>query len=101
MGVKATRIIGLLRYAHIEGEKITAKDRLPGTFEWAVNGEGKLCSIIFTCPCGCGDLSAIAVTGTRAWAWDGNVERPTLNPSVKRTTGCKWHGWLRDGVWVK
>ena len=38
-----------------------------------------------------------------AWEWDGNLERPTLNPSI-RTSGMhasqEWvcHSFLRDGV---
>jgi len=38
------------------------------------------------------------------WRWDGNLEKPTLSPSilVKAVPGWNdgWHGWLRDGVLV-
>lgn len=42
------------------------------------------------------------------WRWDGNVERPTLSPSIRildRYYGDPqatevWHGWLRAGVFV-
>lgn len=40
------------------------------------------------------------------WAWDGNVEAPTLTPSInclaekdgKPTGGCGWHGFITAGV---
>ena len=33
--------------------------------------------------------------GPRAWGWDGNVERPTLQPSIHMPG--EWHGYLRAG----
>lgn len=30
------------------------------------------------------------------WQWDGNVEKPTLSPSID--VHGHWHGYLRDGV---
>lgn len=40
------------------------------------------------------------------WGWDGNVERPTVTPSInciaekdgKATSGCGWHGFIIGGV---
>jgi hypothetical protein len=40
------------------------------------------------------------------WAWDGNVECPTISPSIncikekdgKPTGGCGWHGHIHQGV---
>jgi hypothetical protein len=34
------------------------------------------------CP-GCDQLHAVAVDGPHAWQWDGNVEAPTISPSVR------------------
>ena len=42
------------------------------------------------------------------WKWDGNVESPTLTPSVnciatkdgKPTGGCGWHGHITAGEFV-
>lgn len=31
----------------------------------------------------------------RSWTWDGNLEKPTLTPSIHRVG--HWHGYLRDG----
>lgn len=40
--------------------------------------------IAFWCP-GCDAPVALPVEGPRGWQWDGDVERPTLAPSVLRT----------------
>lgn len=29
--------------------------------------------------------------------WDGNVERPTFNPSIWLLNRKGWHGWIREG----
>lgn len=33
------------------------------------------------------------------WGWDGNIEAPTLTPSIN----CigHWHGWVRNGMLVE
>lgn len=33
----------------------------------------------------------------KVWAWDGNVEAPTLTPSVNCLGGCGWHGHVTNG----
>jgi len=42
---------------------------------------------------------------TPSWGWDGNIERPTLNPSVfhdprNPASPHHWHGWIRSGQMV-
>ena len=33
------------------------------------------------------------------WGWDGDIEKPTLTPSINSTSGpVNWHGFLKDGV---
>lgn len=83
----------------------------PGTIHWGTpyEGEGERghrC-MAFVCPCGCGqhDFVTAAPEGAdearRAWKWDGNLECPTLTPSVFRVGApCKWHGFLTKGMWV-
>jgi len=36
-----------------------------------------------------------AALGERVWGWDGNVDKPTLTPSIH--SPGQWHGFLRDG----
>jgi hypothetical protein len=60
----------------------------------------------FVCPCGCGQAAIIPVyrvgepkPAPNAWTWDGNLETPTLAPSIRDMAGCKFHGHLRGGFW--
>lgn len=34
--------------------------------------------------------------GDRVWGWDGNVEKPTLTPSIHAPG--QWHGYMVAGV---
>jgi len=35
------------------------------------------------------------------WNWDGNTERPTVNPEIHSTDGQReWRGWLIAGAFV-
>jgi hypothetical protein len=31
------------------------------------------------------------------WDWNGNLDKPTLRPSIHAQGGIGWHGWLTDG----
>lgn len=65
-------------------------------------------NIHFNCPCGCCQYSALPLyheaetkpVGVTAWKWDGNLEVPTLDPSIRQMQGCKFHGFLKQGVWT-
>ena len=77
------------------------KDLPPGTSSWLLHEEHKqICHLQFVCPCGCGAVVLLPVSATDegGWKWDNNVNLPTLAPSIQRTSGCKWHGYLRRGV---
>ena len=38
-------------------------------------------------------------TTEQVWGWDGDLDNPTLAPSIDCDAGdTKWHGWLRGGV---
>lgn len=34
--------------------------------------------------------------GIAQWAWDGNRDAPTFQPSIN-CGGCKWHGFIEKG----
>jgi len=34
--------------------------------------------------------------GYRVWGWDGDVDKPTLTPSIHLLN--QWHGWLQSGI---
>lgn len=77
----------------------------PGDFMFTtINGWDGPAGLIEICPCGCGATGAIAfdipVPGRSGpkWKWNGSRDKPTLTPSILRTSGCRWHGYLTDGV---
>lgn len=43
-----------------------------------------------------------APANDQVWGWNGDLEAPTLDPSIDCDGGdAKWHGWLRDGVLIE
>jgi len=70
-----------------------------GSFEYFVAGDNEPAGVIYLCPCGCGQIRSLDFKphGSPSWDWDGNVEKPTLTPSVHWIG--HWHGFLRNGVW--
>lgn len=87
------------------------KDMSPaGAVEWSRNTNdqtdpnGQITHLHYLCPCGCGAVGNAPVNKggkiAHAWEWDGNEEFPTLNPSIQMLTKCRWHGFLRKGVWI-
>lgn len=95
------------------------KDSPIGTFDIALkplgvgDHPGVTAHIQFVCPHGkrCGVFLAPtfiprpADDKCNAWAWDGNVDQPTITPSInciaekdgKPTGGCGWHGFITNG----
>ena len=54
---------------------------------------GQTRSVLFTCPCGCGEMLVINADGAAGPAWRVRLDQRglTLMPSVWRTTGCESH----------
>lgn len=93
----------------------------PGDFTfWHMSEDGTSGYLAFKCPCGCnGRNSSLPSDKTKdsceiirigkdfkpdspGWQWDGNVQHPTLTPSIWSKTdygGCGWHGFLQGGIW--
>lgn len=89
----------------------------PGDASWASSGgEGvtradtgepvpyrEHAAIVYRCP-GCNDERCVPVRpwpDGASWEWDGNVEAPTLTPSILHgDCACKWHGYLTAGEFV-
>lgn len=96
-------------FLHNFDRKLFPKGSLPaGTARWEGPFEFGEYVLSFMCPCGCDESDFViaapkgAAEGRRSWLWDGNKEKPTLAPSILRTGApCKWHGFLRAGVWEK
>ena len=81
-----------------------------GTFDIAVNGtQGypeATAHILFVCPnrkrcavlLGPRQVPRPAEDKLNIWAWDGNLDRPTITPSIDCSKGCGWHGFITEGV---
>lgn len=75
----------------------------PGEFWWSGDPVGRL---TFVCPCGCGSIGSVAVAPNPldrggnhpVWQWNGDLDKPTITPSIQFLSGCKWHGYLTEGV---
>lgn len=68
----------------------------------AIVERGKPRSVVFLCPCNCGDLLSINVDrlAGKAWRLRVGTRGVTLIPSVWRISGCKSHFVLcRNRVW--
>lgn len=48
--------------------------------------------IAFRCP-GCGDTHAIPTTGPAAWNWNGDLDLPTITPSIAIRSGHYASHW--------
>ena len=83
----------------------------PGDFIFTEDGSGNICGLIAVCPCGCAQEAGVRFEcssypedkypGVPKWKWDGSLDKPTLTPSIQKTIGCRWHGYLTNGVFVK
>lgn len=79
-----------------------------------VEGYENTAHILFVCPNRkrCGVLLGPRFVDRKTpdslcvWQWDGNIERPTITPSInciaekngQPTGGCGWHGFITGGV---
>jgi Family of unknown function (DUF6527) len=66
-------------------------------------GEGRQGTRLYLwCP-GCDDLHAVEVTDPGfMWEWDGNLESPTISPSIKVDYGVGGricHSYVKQGRW--
>lgn len=108
--------------------RMTPFPTLPGQFRFedmahhasAPPAPGERGRFSFACPRGTGHCGSIVIgnglkpPGDRTWEWDGNMERPTLKPSVnclagptgnpknpgEHYAGCGWHAFVTDGVFT-
>lgn len=100
-----------------DANDVWPSDSPPGTFDIEPRGvQGYPLStahIMFVCPSGrrcsvlLGPQSVTRPTPDSMciWAWNGDMERPTITPSInciaekdgKPTGGCGWHGFITNG----
>ena len=72
-----------------------------GAIEPRCIDNGEWAGLSFGCPCGCG-LESWLPFGDHGWgprpAKDADMTQLTLAPSILQTFPCKWHGYLKNGV---
>ena len=88
-----------VRAVHVETH--IGESDIPGAFCFEALNKG----LFYICPCGCGTLGFLRFregepSDGPSWEFNGNLEAPTLSPSIRHLTGCHYHGHLRDGVWT-
>lgn len=80
-------------------------DLAAGSAHWTPSMTRDYAALGFTCPCGCGSVHCLPVCQATKenghWLWDGNIKNPTLTPSIRCTTPCGWHGYLKNGIFEK
>jgi hypothetical protein len=89
--------------ATLIGDRWYRQDLPAGSAEWINGTDGAVAGLTFVCPCGCGNVGHVPVRegyGGHVWKWNGDRKEPTLTPSIQRTSGCKWHGFLNDGLFT-
>jgi hypothetical protein len=65
-----------------------------------VRDDGQDWSIGMRCPCGCGEAIELLLIDEVKPRWTLSIDargRPSLHPSVWRTSGCRSHFWLKSG----
>lgn len=81
-----------------------APDHIPNRHVYLARENEEDWLVAFRCPCGCGDRLELMLLKDIRPRWDITTDsknRPTLSPSVHRTTRCQSHFFLRNGrtVW--
>jgi hypothetical protein len=79
-------------------------NQAPGTISWSnwYNSD-EVAGCFYVCPCGCRVVGFLSVRSAMrqespSWEWNGDKDKPTMKPSIQKTSPCKWHGYLTDGV---
>jgi hypothetical protein len=96
------RVFDITSYTYDDQNRPFLKGFPAGTAHWSKRVDGTIHALHFTCPCGCGACGATPVyAGSNGWCWNGDLEKPTLTPSIKMLSPCGWHGYLTDGVFKR
>ena len=95
---------GDMRVVRMGGD--TLPDQIPQGRVVNMMDDGMNWSAGLLCPCGCGDVIELLLIRAADPHWTLSVDwlnRPTLQPSVWRKTGCRAHFFVRRGqiVWAE
>ena len=76
------------------------RDNLPNDKILVVGGKGYQKWAYLKCPCGCGNFIMLSLSKNTRPGWSITVDffnRPTVYPSIRQTSGCKSHFWVKKG----
>lgn len=70
-----------------------------------IGEQDKFWLAVMKCPCGCQDVINLPMSANARPCWKAFIQsnKPTLSPSIHRTTGCRSHFFLKAGrvVWCQ
>ncbi len=71
-----------------------------GVLHLIADGSGNHWLAVMRCPCGCGATIQLPMSppARPCWHLRGNMQAPSLWPSVRRKTGCRSHFVVRGGA---
>lgn len=65
-----------------------------------VGGNGFQKWAYLVCPCGCSDFIILSLSKNTRPSWSVTkdfLNRPTIYPSIRQTSGCRSHFWITKG----
>lgn len=93
--------------AYVRGDLIVVSrqgDELPVKFKprhaVLMVDHGEQWSLGLNCPCGCGEVIELLLIEEADQSWSLHIDgigRPTLQPSVWKSSGCRSHFWVVSG----
>lgn len=75
-------------------------EKLPKNQVLVVGGPGYKKWAYLKCPCGCGDFIMLSLSKITRPRWSVSLDffnRPTIYPSIRQTSGCMSHFWIKGG----
>ena len=77
-----------------------SRDELPKNQVLVVGGPGFKKWAYLKCPCGCGDFIMLSLSKKTTPRWSVSLDffnRPTIYPSIRQTSRCMSHFWVKKG----
>lgn len=76
------------------------REKFPSSKVFVVGGNGFQKWAYLRCPCGCNDFIMLSLSNKTRPSWSVTKDffnRPTIYPSIRQTSGCMSHFWIRKG----
>jgi len=96
-----------IRFNAVIVDEHPEKEMIPENLLLIVEEEKKYKKWVYLrCPCGCKELILLSLSKKSYPHWKIKLNRqniPTIFPSIRRTSGCRSHFWIYQGIvyWCK